>query len=67
MVTARMVPASMINTAPLNSSINVSLRLSVVSTPHNSYWLSVRLIHYFQQCLFQEAVPVAGSTANKYQ
>ena len=35
-VTARMVPASTMNTAPLNSSISVSLRLSVVSTPHSS-------------------------------
>jgi hypothetical protein len=36
-VMARMVPARMMNTAPLNNSINVSLRLSVVSTPHRSY------------------------------
>jgi hypothetical protein len=36
-VTARMVPASTMKTAPLNSSINVNLRLSVVSTPHRSY------------------------------
>lgn len=39
MVTARMVPAIMMNTAPLKSSINVSLRLRVVSTPHRSYCL----------------------------
>lgn len=36
-VMARMVPASMMKTAPLNSSINVSLRFSVVSTPHSNY------------------------------
>lgn len=36
-VMARMVPASIMKTAPLNSSINVSLRFSVVSTPHSSY------------------------------
>jgi hypothetical protein len=42
-VMARMVPARMMNTAPLNSSINVSLRLSVVSTPHRSYWLSAKM------------------------
>lgn len=35
-VTARMVPAIMMNTAPLNSNINVNLRLNVVSTPHRS-------------------------------
>jgi hypothetical protein len=39
-VTARMVPASTMNTAPLNSSINVNLRLRVVSTPHRSYCMS---------------------------
>jgi hypothetical protein len=33
----------MMKTAPLNSSISVSLRLSVVSTPQRSYELSAKM------------------------
>lgn len=39
MVTARMILASMMKTAPPNSSINVSLRRSVAVTPQSSYLL----------------------------
>ena len=66
-VMARMVPARMMNTAPLNSSINVSLRLSVVSTPQRSYWLSAKRTFFSDYCHYQGAVPVAGLIANKHQ
>jgi len=35
-VTARIVLARIMNTAPLNSSIRVNLRLSVMFTPHSN-------------------------------
>ena len=64
---ARMVPASMMNTAPLNSSINVSLRLSVVSTPHRSCSIVSKRDALFRMMSLSENVPVAVSIADRYQ
>lgn len=42
-VTARIILASMMKTAPPKSSISVSLRRSVAVTPHRSYILLVKM------------------------
>jgi hypothetical protein len=44
-VTARMILASMMKTAPPNRSINVNRRRSVAVTPHSSYSPLVKMLH----------------------
>jgi hypothetical protein len=55
-VTARIMLASMINTAPPNSSINVSLRRSVAVTPHNNYLTlaKLKLVNYTSKSSYRE-------------
>lgn len=57
----------MMNIAPLNSSISVNFRLSVMLTPQRSYLMLATMMILSGHKHFKGIVPVVGSKADTHR